>query len=257
MRNIKLTIAYDGTAYCGWQRQKKDPTIQEAIESQLARIHTKHITLHGAGRTDAGVHARGMVAHFHTGKALSAPFFLEALNSMLPTDIRILEAEEVPADFHARFSAIAKTYVYSIDTSPIQHPMKRLYAIHISKDLNLDAMNQCLQMLMGEHDFACFETTGSRDKDAIGGRGSVRTILQADLTRNSSNLLRFTFTGDGFLRHMIRNIMGTIIEVGRGKRPPSQFRDILVSADRTQAGNTAAAHGLTLDQVHYSPFLGS
>ncbi len=250
-RTIKLLIAYDGTDYSGWQRQKNDITIQGEIEKRLARMTNGPVTLHGAGRTDAGVHARGMVAHFHTEKKITCLAFQNGLNSLLPQSIRILTMEDKNGDFHARFSARAKTYIYTICNAPVQFPTERLYSIHIRSELQYEPMKECLEIITGEHDFASFETAGSRDKNCSDGRGSIRTILKTALIREKNGLVHFTFTGDGFLRHMIRNLMGTILEVGKDKRTVDNFKVTLVAQDRSQAGVTAPPHGLTLLKIIY------
>ncbi len=250
-RTIRLLIAYDGTNYCGWQRQKNEVTIQGEIEKRLANMTNGPITLYGAGRTDAGVHAKGMVAHFHTEKKITCAAFQNGLNSLLPKAIRILLATEEADNFHARFSAKAKTYVYSIYNTPIQMPTERLYSVHITSILKYDLMEQCLEIITGKNDFASFETAGSRDKNSNDGRGSVRTILKAGLLKEDNGLTHFTFTGDGFLRHMIRNLMGTILEVGKGGRSISNFKETLDAHNRSKAGATAPAHGLTLLNILY------
>ncbi len=250
-RTIKLLIAYDGTGYCGWQRQKKDITIQGEIEKRLSKMTEISVTLHGAGRTDAGVHAKGMVAHFHTHKAITCSAFQKGLNSLLPPSIRILAVKEENEHFHARFSAKAKTYVYSICNAPIQLPTERLYSVHVMVNLDWESMQQCLHIITGKHDFASFETSGSRDSTNDEGRGSVRTIYMAELSRRDNGIAHFTFTGDGFLRHMIRNIMGTILEVGKGSRSIDNFRKTFAACDRSKAGTTAPSHGLTLLDILY------
>lgn len=252
MRNIRLTIAYDGTRYQGWQRQDNGPTIQGALEERLQTMTREEVFVNGAGRTDSGVHARAMVANFKTACRISPTAFCRGLNSMLAKDIRILTAEEVQPDFHARFDACAKTYSYRIDTSNIQLPHLRLYRLHVPFQLDLAAMEECLTMIKGEHDFASFEAAGSRDPNQTTGRGSVRTILQAGLQHEAQGRLRLRFTGDGFLRHMVRNLAGTLLDVGKGRTSLQEFGAILAAADRSRAGATAPAHGLFLEQVHYS-----
>lgn len=251
MRTVKLLIAFDGTDFCGWQKQKNGPTIQAEIERALSIICDARIVLHGAGRTDAGVHAFGMAAHFKTSSRVSGESFTRALNSMLPTAIRIMEAVDMPEDFHARFSAIGKTYRYTIVTSQVMPPCSRLYAHHVPLQLNVARMRACLDHLVGEHDFSSFEATGSRDKDDENGRGAVRTIFKAEIDDRSDESLHLTLTGDGFLRHMVRNLAGTIIEVGYGKRSVNEFIRILDYKDRTRAGATAPSCGLSLLTVHY------
>ncbi len=251
MRNIKLLIAYDGTSFSGWQKQKNADTIQQEIETALTRITNAAVTLHGAGRTDAGVHARGMTASFQTQSAIPLFQLQKGLNSMLPFSIRIMDAEEMEMNFHARFSARAKTYHYSFDTGPVQSPLSRLYSVHISHPLNLANMQECLDFICCTHDFASFEATGSRDRTIPGGRGSIRTLSRAELTQRGENSYRFTFTGDGFLRHMVRNIVGTVLDTGRGKTTVAEFREIVRKKDRSCAGATAPAHGLVLHKVYY------
>lgn len=251
MRNIKLVIAFDGTAFHGWQIQPNDPTIQGEIEKQLATIHRRQVTLHGAGRTDAGVHAAGMVAHFHTDKSIAVEDFAKALNAMLPDDIRILSVEEAEPEFHSRFSARSKTYSYSLFNGEILLPQQRLYTLHVRKPLNLQLMQSCLEILTGSHDFGCFETAGSRDPNTPCERGSTRTIFNASISTTSPDFHRITITGDGFLRHMVRNIVGTILEVGLGRRTMEGFIRAFESKKRSEGGATAPAHALTLVKIHY------
>lgn len=250
-RNIRLLIAYDGTDFSGWQRQQHDRTIQGEIERCLSLMSREHIHLHGAGRTDAGVHAEGMVAHFNTSATLSCEVLLRGLNAMLPGAIRVLEALPVDLDFHARFSAIGKAYQYIIHTGTIHPPHCRLYSVHVRAQLNYAAMRDCLAILVGTYDFSSFENSGSRDKSRISGRGAVRTIQQADLLERAPDILIFQFIGDGFLRNMVRNLVGSLLDVGRGRLSVADFRTILQAKDRTMAGVTAPAHGLFLKKVFY------
>ena len=251
LRNIKLLIAYDGTEFSGWQRQKQDRTIQGDLEACLNRITRENISLHGAGRTDAGVHAEGMVAHFQTTRTISTGDFSRGLNSMLPGSIRILAAVEAADNFHARFSAKGKQYRYTIFTGKIQPPSKRLYSLHIKNNLNLNIITACLEKLEGTHDFSSFENSGSRDRENISGRGAVRTIFQASLSQTDDDLLIFNFTGDGFLRNMVRSMVGTLIASGRGRLSTEMFEEILRSRDRTLAGATVPPQGLSLIKVLY------
>ncbi len=250
-QNIRLLISYDGTDFSGWQRQLHDRTIQGEIERYLTLMTREEIHLHGAGRTDAGVHAEGMVAHFATGSPLSCQTLLRGLNAMLPGAIRILDAVKVSPDFHARFSAIGKRYQYIIYTGSILPPHLRLYRVHVTAELDLTAIHNCLPLLEGIHDFSSFENSGSRDKSNCSGRGAVRTIHQAKLIQQTPDTLIFQFIGDGFLRNMVRNIVGTLLEVGRRKLTVVEFSAILQAKDRTRAGATAPAHGLLLKEVHY------
>jgi tRNA pseudouridine38-40 synthase len=251
MRNLKLTIAYDGTDFSGWQKQLNAPTIQGELERVLGRITNAPVILHGAGRTDAGVHALGMVASFETESQISLDDLLRGVNATLPPAIRILSIENAASDFHARFSTTSKTYFYTLETGKIQSPITRLYAVHISQDLAIDAMQQCLETATGTHDFASFEASGSRDKSITTGRGSVRTIQEAVLKTNGINELQFVFTGDGFLRHMVRNLVGTLLEVGKGRKTVEEFKIILEARDRSAAAATAPALGLCLKKVYY------
>ena len=251
MRNIRLLIAYDGADFHGWQIQPDTPTIQGEIEKHLAAIHNDHITLHGAGRTDAGVHARGMVAHFNTHKLIGPLDFQNSLNSMLPASIRILKVTEESPSFHSRFSAKGKTYSYTIFNDKIQMPHERYCSHHIKAPLDFSCINECLSIIQGTHDFASFETAGSRDLSLTGGRGSIRTISNAVLLNPVPFFYEFTITGDGFLRHMVRNIVGTILEVGLRRRSIENFREILFAKKRSTAGVTAPPHGLTLTKIYY------
>ncbi|MDD3814027.1 MAG: tRNA pseudouridine(38-40) synthase TruA [Desulfocapsaceae bacterium] len=251
MRNIKLTIAYDGTDYSGWQRQKNAITIQGEIERCLQIISTHPVSLHGAGRTDAGVHAKAMVANFHTETTISCPTFIRGLNGLLPRSIRILDSCEVAHDFHARFSAKAKTYTYSLFTGQIQLPMQRLYSVHTPAISHQESIELCLEKIRGTHDFASFEASGSRDLKAPSRRGSVRTMSQATFTKVSQETYHFQFTADGFLRHMVRNLVGTLLEAGRGRCTVLEFKETLQARKRSAAGPTAPAHGLVLDKIFY------
>ena len=252
-RNIRLLIAYDGNNYSGWQRQKNDPTIQATIEDSLVVMTNGDVTLNGAGRTDAGVHAVGMVANFTTFSTIPCNGFISGLNSMLPKDIRVLNVDEAGSDFHSRYNATGKTYRYTIFTGTIQLPTERLYSAHYQGHFDNKAVSQALNYIKGTHDFTSFEASGSRDLSIKSGRGAVRTLFHADLSPHAhkNDTWTFSFTGDGFLRHMVRNLVGTLMEVGSNKISPVQFKDILHKLDRDNAGPTAPAHGLVLDKVYY------
>lgn len=251
-RNIKLLLAFDGTGYAGWQKQKSEKTIQGVIEDRLGVMTGEPSCLHGAGRTDAGVHALGMVANFETGSAIPCQGFVKGLNSQLPADIRILEATEVEAGFHARRSARAKTYWYNLTNGPVQLPTDRLYCAHVFAKLDFGAIKAGLEHVTGTHDYSSFEGAGSRDPE-LAGRGAVRTVFRADLKEmGQKKFHRFFITGDGFLRHMVRNIIGTLLEVGQGKREPAEIAAILAARDRSAAGPTAPARGLFLKEVLYA-----
>ena len=252
-RNIRLLIAYDGSRYSGWQRQKNALTIQEVLERHLAVMTREETRLYGAGRTDAGVHALGMVANFHTASTVPPAGLHRGLNSLLPRDIRILEVREESPTFHSRFDATGKTYRYDFFTGEIQLPTTRGYMAHRPCRLDVRTVRQCLQLITGTHDFSSFEASGSRDPENPGGRGAVRTILDARCIRipGHADSWSLVLTGDGFLRHMVRNLAGTLLDAGRGRITVDDFAAILAGRDRTLAGPTAPAHGLFLVEVHY------
>ncbi|MFW8600887.1 tRNA pseudouridine(38-40) synthase TruA [Desulfobacterota bacterium M19] len=249
-RNIRMLIAYDGTAYAGWQRQKEQPTVQGTLEDKIALMTRESVTLYGAGRTDAGVHALGMCANFKTRCRIPCLGFQKGLNSLLPPDIRVLALEEAAERFHARFDALGKTYFYQVINSPLILPTQRLYYAHFPRAFDLEAMDTALSSLLGEHDFASFEAAGSRDLTATKGRGAVRTIHHKRVYAVSDGFT-VEIRGDGFLRHMIRNIIGTLIPVGRGEKTVANFIKILYAKDRSEAGDTAPAQGLFLKEVFY------
>jgi tRNA pseudouridine38-40 synthase len=250
-RNIKLLLAFDGSDYAGWQKQKSEKTIQGVLEDRIHIMTGNHTCLHGAGRTDAGVHALGMVANFETGTKIPCRGFVKGLNSLLPDDIKILEATEVEAGFHARHNAKTKTYLYNLTNGPVQLPTERLYCTHVFAELDIAAMKAALEHITGTHDFSSFEGSGSRNPE-LAGRGAVRTIFTARLkTMETANYHRFIITGDGFLRHMVRNIVGTALEAGKGRVVPSEVAGILAAKDRSAAGPTAPARGLFLKEVLY------
>lgn len=253
MRNLMLRLAFDGADYAGWQRQKEQPTIQGEIEDKLAIITNGPVALHGVGRTDAGVHALAMTAHFETSSTIPCDGLLRGLNSMLPEAIRILAVEEKESGFHARINARGKVYVYQLLVGGICLPTQRLYSHHLSHDLWVEPMRECLTLLVGEHDFSCFEASGSRDVSYLGGRGAVRNIFKAELLMGEGRPLPISFeiSGDGFLRHMVRNIVGTLLEVGSGRMSVDEFRSVLAGKDRAAAGPTAPARGLFLKEVYY------
>lgn len=253
MRNVRLVLSYDGTRFSGWQFQKDQRTIQGLLEEALAALTGAAVTLHGAGRTDAGVHAEGMVANFQTDAVIPAAGLLKGVNTLLPPDIRVLAAEDVAGDFHARYNAKGKVYEYSFVVASVMPPLLRLYAAHVRKPLDIEAMRRCLPALLGRQDFRSFEATGSRDAALGKGDGGVRTIFAARLEQEEClhPLYRLTISGNGFLRHMVRNIVGTLFEVGRGKLSPCDFAELIAARDRTLAGPTAPAHGLRLKNVFY------
>ncbi len=253
MRNLKLIIAFDGAAYAGWQRQPDARTIQGTLEEKLAIMTGEAITVWGAGRTDAGVHALAMTANFLTKAAIPCAGFLRGFNSLLSADIRVLAVTEVGDDFHACHSALGKTYSYYLIHGREALPSERLYNSAFRDHLALDTMQACLQSIIGEHDFSSFEAVGSRDLSWTGGKGAVRRIYGAEIEEDQHcpGRVLFTITGDGFLRHMVRNIVGTLVKVGQGKWTVADFQTVLAARDRKVAGPTAPSCGLFLQQVHY------
>jgi tRNA pseudouridine38-40 synthase len=245
VRTIKLIIEYDGSNYLGWQVQPNGQTIQAVILDCLRRLTGESLQLIGSGRTDSGVHALGQVAHFKTESRLDANTFQRALNSLLPEDIVIRRAEEVGADFHARRSAKSKIYEYRILNRATPPAVDRQYVWHVPQKLNLDEMKKATHNLVGEHDFSAFRSVGSST------HSSVRNILRADWKRGKGSVLRFEIEATGFLKQMVRAIVGTLVEVGRGKIDVEGFRKILESKNRKEAGPTAPARGLFLNEVKY------
>jgi tRNA pseudouridine38-40 synthase len=245
MANFKLTIEYDGTAYCGWQRQAGDPTLQETIETALSVMTRETIRVIGSGRTDAGVHALGQTAHFHTRTGISSGEFQAGLNSLLPDDIVIRSCEPVPEDFHARFNARHKTYRYMIRNQRLPAAIGRQYAWHIRKPLDIAAMRTAAGHIIGTIDFKSFEGTGSPRADTI------RTVLAADVVQTPTGDVMFEVTATGFLRYMVRNLMGTLVQAGLEKIHADDFKTILEARDRHRAGPTAPPHGLFLVSVFY------
>jgi tRNA pseudouridine38-40 synthase len=244
-RNIRLLLEYDGTAYHGWQRQKNALTIQEVLETKLAKLTGARVDLIGSGRTDAGVHARGQVANFRTGSAIPLKAFHHGLNSMLPQDIAVLAATEAPPEFHARKGARHKTYEYRILNRPSPSPLSRDRAWWIARPLDLAAMARAGAVLPGEHDFSAFRASGSDNLNP------VRRVLAADWRQAPGGRLHFTITATGFLRGMVRSLVGTMVEAGRGKIPVGALADLLGSGARHLAGPTAPPQGLYLVEVSY------
>lgn len=257
MRTIRLLISFDGRRYSGWQRQTKQATIQGCIELVLRRICNEPVTLHGAGRTDAGVHAYGMVAHFKTKSSIGCSNVLAGLNSLLDADIRIHRVEAVESSFHARKNATGKRYWYYFSNGAILNATHIPVVAHLPYLTHIVRMQRCLPLLLGTHNFAAFEAVGSRDLTRTTGRGAVRTLTKAVI--EPCCVIPFTdeykliLHGDGFLRKMVRNIAGTLFEVGMGRMSVEEFQSVLLGGDREKAGPTAPAHGLFLYKVDYEP----
>ena len=245
MRNIKLLIEYDGTNYQGWQVQPKGPTIQGTLEEKLRRLTGEPIQLFGSGRTDSGVHALAQVAHFKTQSQMDIGSIQRALNSLLPPEIVIQKIEEVDEGFHARRHSKSKVYEYRILNRSLRSAFHLGYVWHIPQKLDLMEMKKATTHLIGEHDFSAFRTMGSPT------RTTVRRVVRAEWKRGRDGLIRFEIEANGFLKQMVRSIIGTLVEIGKGRLDAAAFRKILDSKDRKKAGPTAPAQGLFLKEVKY------
>lgn len=290
MRTLKITVAYDGTRFVGWQRQAAGESVQGRLEEALAHFEGAPVTVHGAGRTDAGVHALAQVASVRLTCGHPPDTLVRGLNARLPSDVRVTCVEEAAPDFHARFSARSKTYRYLLRNTGVANPFDRSYVWHVPGPLDLEAMRAAAAALAGTHDFAAFRSTGSDTA------WSVRTITRSELVavaepplfplvgrarsgqreegrpapggasngaawasptparsvdRSEAALIAYEIAGNGFLRHMVRAIVGTLVEVGRGRRAPDEMQALLAGGARAEAGATAPAHGLFLIQVDY------
>ncbi len=256
MRTLKLTLAYDGTGYAGWQRQAGAETIQALVESALQPLEGRAVTVHGAGRTDAGVHALGQVASVRLTHPIGAEALLRALNANLPPAVRVLCVEEADDGFHARFNARGKVYRYRLATGSVAHPLDLRYAWHLPQPVDLAALQAAGALLEGRHDFAAFQAAGGTATAT-----TVRTISRLRIAperrpdwRASSGggeNIGIEVHGDGFLRHMVRAIVGTLVEVGQGRRAAGSVEDVLAARRRASAGPTAPARGLFLVRVDY------
>lgn len=249
MPRIRLTVAYVGTRYHGWQIQENGLTVQAVLEDRLSRICAEHVRVHGSGRTDAGVHALGQVAHFDAPASKAHIPWQKALNAMLPEDIAVLEAREVEPDFHARFSARSKRYAYTLWTRPDYVLPQRAPFVWAVRGVDLHAMDRAATLLHGTHDFAAFQNAGT---DLMGARGTVRTLEPiVRVPGQHPEEWIFQFQADGFLKQMVRNLMGLLVEAGRGGLHAHDAGDILRGRDRRLAPATAPARGLTLVEVIY------
>ncbi len=245
----RLTISYRGAAYAGWQWQKNAPSVQQAVEEALAGLLGEPLRIHGAGRTDAGVHARGQTAHFE----LDRPFLLRGLvhgtNHRLPADVRVLAAHRMAADFHARKSALGKEYLYRVYRGRVVPPLDEPFVLRIESPLDVAAMRRAAAVLPGRHDFTAFALQG-------GSHGQPFRRLFAATVEERGREVRFRFAGEGFLRGMVRTLVGTLLEIGRGRRPGSNLRQLLgvgPGEGPERPGPTARAHGLTMERVFYGP----
>jgi tRNA pseudouridine38-40 synthase len=246
MRRCKLTLAYDGTAYSGFQLQANGVTVQSVVEGVLSRLLQEPVRLRAASRTDAGVHAREQVVDFADPGRRSPDTIARGGNALLPPDIRILSTEEAPADFHARRDAKDKEYRYFLYLDPVASPFLARYSWHLEKPVDIGAMRRGLAHIVGRHDFSSFRGQGCTAKT------TVREIFRAGIEAEAvPGLVSVRIAGSGFLRHMVRNIAGTIVDVGKGRTPPDRVRDLLGLRDRALAGVTAPPHGLFLWEVVY------
>lgn len=249
MKNYKLTLAYDGSRYKGWQRLGAgELTIQDTLEESMKKILRSPVRIQGSGRTDAGVHARGQVANakvqFQKGRELSVTELQAEMNHILPEDIRVLSIEEVSADFHARYSAVSKTYSFYVDTNEKPNVFERKYYYHFPYEIDVEKMKAAALHLEGIHDFSAFTDDKAEEKDRI------RSIYSICIEEKNDRI-HFQYKGNGFLQHMVRIMTGTILEVGRGDRSPEEMKYILEKGKREFAGFLVPAKGLFLDKVEY------
>ena len=249
-RNLKLTLSYDGTDFSGWQVQPDAATIQGTLSSAIGRLTGENVLPQGSGRTDAGVHALAQVATFSTASPIPAENFVKAMNDILPPAIRVLEVVEMSPDFHARKSACAKTYRYRIYREPICPPFLARYVWHFPYPLDENAMARAAGVVAGEHDFTSFAAVDPERGQENGEVSNVRIMFSSSCERQGDELL-YSVRGNGFLHHMVRNLVGTLILVGKGTLQPSDVHRILEARDRSAAGATAPASGLFLVNVEY------
>lgn len=243
MRNLKITLQYNGENYCGWQRQPNSPGIQGTVENAIYEITKEKVKVTASGRTDAGVHALGQVANFKTETNIPASRIPDALNAKLPKDISVISCEEVDMDFHARYNACGKTYRYLIYNRPYRSPLYKNLAYHVKYDLDWDKIRLEAKYLIGTHDFVGFMSSGSSVKD------TVRTIYDIQIEEHEG-ITSIEISGNGFLYNMVRIIVGTLVDIGRG-RIKHNMEEIIKSKSRSMCGHTAPAHGLFLKKVNY------
>lgn len=244
MRTILLNVEYDGTAYAGWQSQTNGLAVQDVVEAALAQILKQSVRIHSSGRTDAGVHARSMAAHFRIDSNIPLSAFREGANRFLPRDVVIREVREMPATFHARYSAKGKWYRYTIYNGEMRSPLSSRTAWHLRGDLDLDLMRAAAEFMVGNHDFQAFRSSGCVAKT------SIRNIFKVEISADQE-LIYVDIKGSGFLRNMVRMMTGTLVDVGLGKRPVSDLQKLLLGEEGVTCGPTAPAHGLCLQEVWY------
>lgn len=248
--NYRLLIQYDGTDFHGWQVQENDRTVQGELQRVIGLLADTEVTVNGSGRTDAGVHAEGQVANVHLPKHIEPMKLRAAINGNLWRDIRILQAETAPEDFHARFSAIGKTYLYRVINAPVMSPFWRRYAHHEPKPLDISKMTAAGRLFLGQHDFTAFCSAQSDGENRIRNITgfSIESLWDA---RAQALMIEFRISANGFLRYMVRSIIGTVLDAGRGKTDFDTIQTAIITGDRNLAGKTAPAHGLTLLRVYY------
>lgn len=242
--NYKLRLMYDGTHYAGWQRQQNATTVQGELEKALSVITREEVSTIGVSRTDAGVHAADFTANFHLENPIDSYKLMRGVNALLPEDIRVMDAEPCDEAFNARFDSVKKTYLYRIDTAPYANVFYRKYAWHVPQALNIEHMQKAAAYFVGDHDFYGFMAQGGSSKTF------TRTIMESSFSFENG-ILTYRITGNGFLYNMVRIIAGTLVAVGKGKINPDDIPAIILSKDRTRAGMTAPAHGLTLLRAFY------
>ncbi len=248
--NYKLLIQYDGTDFHGWQVQENDRSIQGELERVIGTLEDAPIKVVGSGRTDAGVHAEGQVANVKLNRPFTPEKLRNAINGNLWRDIRIIKAEKAPDDFHARFSAKGKTYVYRIVNAPVMSPFWRRFAHHESRPLDIGRMNAASRFLLGEHDWTAFSSVNSDSETKIRNVTDCKFESIWD-NRAGANIIEFHIGANGFLRYMVRSIVGTLLEVGRGEKDSDTIQTAIITGDKNLAGKTASAQGLTLVKVDY------
>lgn len=259
MATFKITVAYDGTDFVGWQRQAAGTSIQGLIEDALGELDGRKVMVAGAGRTDAGVHALGQVATFTLARPFDGATVLRAVNARLPAEVRVLTAVEVAPTFHGRFAARTKTYAYRIWNGEAVSPFERRYVWQLAGALDFDAMGRAARLFEGTHDFAAFQAAGGEARETVRTVLSSRVRIDGGLRIDCglpTALLVYEIVGDGFLRHMVRAIVGSLVEVGRGRRPVEWVCEVLASRDRRRAGPTAPATGLFLVSIDYGSDCG-
>lgn len=244
MPRLKLTLEYDGTAYVGWQRQLNGLSVQEVVERALGELHGAPVTTEAAGRTDAGVHALGQVVAFDAPRALPLSAYLRGLSALLPADVSVVGAAEVAEDFDPRRDSLGKRYRYLISNRPVRSPLRRRTHWELFAPLDVAAMDEAARPLLGTHDFTAFRAANCEAPTTL------RTLRELALVA-SLDVIQFEVEGTAFLKHMVRNLVGTLVEVGRGRRPVAWVAEVLASRDRTQAGPTAPPQGLVLVEVRY------